>query len=172
MECSPAVEGGEGDQNPAGGGRPRCAGRRRAAVVLRHTSGNRERRNEFVSARGSSWRSRLAPTALHRGKSRGGRRRAWRPGFPQGGGPAASGRRCRARRRLAGRRTARAGGGGLLFMGARAGGGAVQVSWPGTPWPWRRARMGFGGPGCRAGADRVGRIGADVGWSGLKARRA
>jgi hypothetical protein len=59
MECSPAVEGGEDDQNLAGRGRPRCAGRRRATVVLRRTSGDRERRNEFVSARGCSWRSRL-----------------------------------------------------------------------------------------------------------------
>jgi hypothetical protein len=58
---------------------------------------------------------------------------------------------------------------GVGVRGAHApGGGAVQVSWPGTPWPWRRARMGFGGPGCRAGADRVGL--ANAGWSGLRCR--
>jgi hypothetical protein len=48
-----------------------------------------------------------------------------------------------------------------LYRGAglEIGGDAVLVSRPGTPWPWRRARMGFSGLGCRAGADRVGRKG-------------
>jgi hypothetical protein len=58
---------------------------------------------------------------------------------------------------------------GVGVRGAHApGGGAVQVSWPGTPWPWRRARMGLGGPGFRAGADRVGL--ANAGLSGLRCR--
>jgi hypothetical protein len=56
-----------------------------------------------------------------------------------------------------------------IYGGARAGGSAVLVSWPGTPWPWRRARMGFGGPGCWAGADRVGRLERAKMWAGWKA---
>jgi hypothetical protein len=55
----------------------------------------------------------------------------------------------------------------------KAGGGAVLVSRPGTPWPWHRAQMGFGGPGCWAGADRVGadmacgraKLGCKLGWA-------
>jgi hypothetical protein len=32
----------------------------------------------------------------------------------------------------------------------------VQVSRPGTPWPWRWDQMGFGRPGYWAESDRVG----------------
>jgi hypothetical protein len=39
-----------------------------------------------------------------------------------------------------------------------------MVSRPSTPWPERRAQMGFGGPGCWAGAD------AGRSESGLRAR--
>jgi hypothetical protein len=98
-----------------------------AAAAVQCISGDGERRNEFVSARGCSWRSRLAPTALHRGKSCGGQRRAWRPAQHLGGGAAGSGgvqgtgRRWRARVR--GRE-------GVAFIGA-----GPQAFWRARPGP-------------------------------------
>jgi hypothetical protein len=58
-------------------------------------------------------------------------------------------------------------------MPRKAGGGAVLVSQTGTPWPWRRAHMGFGGPGYWAGADWVGvdracgraKLGCKLSWA-------
>jgi hypothetical protein len=102
MESSPAVEGGGDDQNPAGGSRPRCAGRRRAAVVLRRTSGDRERWNGFNSAGGCLRRPQFTPVGPQAGES--GRRTLTTgggllcsiPAAAQGGaGCGAQGKQCR-----------------------------------------------------------------------------
>jgi hypothetical protein len=112
-----------------------------------------------------------APVGLQGRRIEHGRRRSCSPwrrttsarGAQQGEARGCGGWSAQAARALLKRRC------GVGVRGAHApGGGAVQVSWPGTPWPWRRARMGFGGPGCRAGADRVGL--ANAGWSGLRCR--
>jgi hypothetical protein len=102
------------------------------------------------------------------------RRRRHLPTRPGAGGATQEARRCGVGELgFAGRARTYKGSHDLSFlarMPGKAGGGAVLVSRPGTPWPWRRAQMGFGEPGCRAGADRVGRKGlagwAEPGWKG------
>jgi hypothetical protein len=100
-----------------------------------------------------------APTALLRGKSRGGRRRARRPGFPQGGSALA--RDCRAATALgeeAARAHARAW--PRPFMGAR--GGAGQHTGRGDS---AMACLPMGLAGLAAGPKRVRGLGRR-GWTG------
>jgi hypothetical protein len=98
-----------------------------------------------------------APVGLQGRRIEDGRRRSCSPwrrtasarGAQQGEARGYSGWSAQAARALLKRRR------GVGVQGAHApGGGAVQVSWPGTPWPWRRA--GWALAGLAAGLGRTG----------------